>query len=74
MIVHVHDIFLPYDYLPEWTDLKEPRQYTEQWVLAAFLHNNKDWEIMWPTYYMNFNKKLGVKVRNNGGSFWFRRV
>jgi hypothetical protein len=31
--VHVHDIFLPYDYPPEWED----RYYSEQYLLAAYL-------------------------------------
>lgn len=31
--VHVHDVFLPYDYPPEWKD----RYYSEQYLLAAYL-------------------------------------
>src|SRR5262249_39662840 len=31
--VHFHDIFLPYDYPPDWADA----YYSEQYVLAAFL-------------------------------------
>jgi hypothetical protein len=33
VVVHFHDIFLPYDYLPEWAD----RYYSEQYLLAAYL-------------------------------------
>jgi hypothetical protein len=33
VIVHIHDIWLPYDYPPEWID----RYYSEQYLLAAFL-------------------------------------
>ena len=33
VLVHLHDIFLPYDYPPEWRD----RYYSEQYVLAAML-------------------------------------
>jgi len=33
VLCHVHDIFLPYDYPPEWND----RLYSEQFVLAAYL-------------------------------------
>jgi len=31
--VHIHDIFLPFDYPREWTD----RHYSEQYLLAAYL-------------------------------------
>jgi len=33
VVVHFHDIFLPYDYLPEWRD----RFYSEQYLLGTFL-------------------------------------
>lgn len=33
VLVHLHDIFLPYDYPPEWRD----RYYSEQYILAATL-------------------------------------
>lgn len=31
--VHIHDIFLPYDYPPDWVD----NHYSEQYVLGAYL-------------------------------------
>ena len=43
VIVHVHDIFLPDDYPEAW--MREQRSYTEQWLLAAFLHGNRDWKV-----------------------------
>ncbi len=33
VLCHVHDIFLPYDYPPEWID----RYYSEQFMMAAYL-------------------------------------
>ena len=32
-LVHVHDVFLPWDYPPEWRD----RYYNEQYLVAAYL-------------------------------------
>ncbi len=72
VIVHVHDIFLPYDYPEVWTNLDQARQYTEQWVLAAFLYKNQDWKVLWPTYYMSFNNF--IPSLEGGGSFWFQRI
>jgi len=79
VIVHVHDIWLPRDYPRVWM-LNQGRQYTEQWLLGAFLHNNQDWEIIWPTNHMSIVKgeiygQSALKKAGNfgGGSFWFRR-
>ena len=33
VVVHFHDIFWPYDYIPEWAD----RYYSEQYLLGAYL-------------------------------------
>ena len=33
LVLHVHDIFLPYDYPPEWSE----RYYSEQYLLACWL-------------------------------------
>ncbi|MFM6188834.1 MAG: class I SAM-dependent methyltransferase [Planktothrix sp.] len=33
VLVHIHDIFLPFDYPPFWQD----RYYSEQYILAAYL-------------------------------------
>jgi hypothetical protein len=33
VLVHVHDVFLPSDYPPEWND----RYYSEQYLLACWL-------------------------------------
>lgn len=72
VIVHVHDVFLPWNYPAEWLP---DRPYTEQWVLAAFLHNNKDWEILWPAYLMGRERpSLFVDVGDDpAGSFWIRK-
>jgi hypothetical protein len=33
VLVHIHDVFLPWDYRPDWVD----RYYSEQYLLAAML-------------------------------------
>lgn len=52
VFVHIHDILLPFDYLPRWMD-EELRQYTEQYMLAAFLYGNKEWKIVFHNGHMN---------------------
>merc|ERR1711865_1117909 len=53
--VHIHDIYLPYDYRGgksssgPWVGKEH---YTEQWTLAAFLYENRKWEIIWSAIYL----------------------
>lgn len=43
-IVHVHDIFWPFEYPAAW--LQEGRAWNEIYALRAFLTHNADWEIL----------------------------
>lgn len=45
VVVHIHDMFSPRDYPPEWV---QGAQYfwNEQYLVEAFLSHNCDWEIM----------------------------
>lgn len=45
VIVHVHDIFSPRDYLKEWI-VEEVRFWNEQYLLEAFLSFNYEWKII----------------------------
>jgi len=44
VLVHVHDIFWPFSYRPEW--LAEGRDWTEAYLLRALLTENPRWEIL----------------------------
>lgn len=48
VIIHVHDIFLPWGYPKSW----HWRSYNEQIVLAAMLGLNLRYEILCPNYYL----------------------
>ena len=45
VIVHVHDIFSPRDYLKEWI-VDEVKFWNEQYLLEAFLTANKEWKVI----------------------------
>jgi hypothetical protein len=45
VIVHVHDIRTPRDYLRRWL-IEEVRLWNEQYLLEAFLTNNREWKIL----------------------------
>jgi hypothetical protein len=54
VMVHVHDIFLPYDYPPEWAW----RHYNEQYVLAAFLLGDTRWTVELPNAFAHDDPML----------------
>jgi len=81
VIVHFHDIFLPYDYPKDWT-LYKHRFWNEQYLLQAFLAFNKKFEILWAGNYMStrypnriaqsFSSYLPNKTLP--GSLWIRKI
>jgi hypothetical protein len=45
VVVHVHDVFTPRDYLEEWV-IKSVLLWNEQYLLEAFLSNNPQWTVI----------------------------
>ncbi len=81
VIVHLHDIYLPYDY-PQFMC---NRFYSEQYGLAIYLLANPDkYETILPNYFISEDKELSEliapiwdhenlkDVERHGGSFWIR--
>jgi len=78
VIVHVHDIFLPFEYRRDWV-LDEFRFWTEQYILQAFLTFNSQFEVLLANSYLNHYHQQELKTAFPGlpswagGSFWMRR-
>jgi hypothetical protein len=78
VIVHVHDIFLPFEYRRDWV-LGEFRFWTEQYILQAFLTFNSQFEVLLANSYLNHYHRPELKAAFPGlsswagGSFWMRR-
>ncbi len=78
VIVHVHDIFLPFEYRRDWV-LDEFRFWNEQYLLQAFLTFNSEFEVLLANSYLNHYHQEDLKAafRNlsswASGSFWMRR-
>lgn len=80
VIVHIHDVYLPYDYPQEMCD----RAYSEQYMLAALLlANPARYRTIMPCYFVSEDEALSrilepvwtdprmPAVERHGGSFWF---
>lgn len=81
VIVHVHDVYLPYDYPQFMCD----RFYSEQYLLAtALLSNPEKFSILLPNYFISEDKSLNkilqpvwddpnlLNVEHHGCSFWMK--
>jgi len=81
VIVHIHDIYLPYDYPQFMCD----RAYSEQYGLAMYLLANPEkYKTIFPNYFVSEDKELSSilspiwdgdsmkNVERHGGSNWIR--
>ncbi len=82
VIIHIHDIYIPYEY-PRVHFTQKPSYYwNEQYVLQAFLSGNRDFEVLLPGYYAQTDLQAAFKstfmsynpaVHRATSSFWLRR-
>ncbi len=79
--IHVHDIFLPYEYPRDWV-IGLRRAWAEQYLLQAFLAFNDEFEVVMPNYAIARAAPARLKqaipsfdpetVRQPPGGFWIR--
>jgi predicted O-methyltransferase YrrM len=75
VVVHVHDVFWPFEYPASW--LEQRRDWTEAYLVHAFLVGNADWEVLlfsswlWQCHPERIPAPLAGEVP---GSLWLRKV
>jgi hypothetical protein len=81
VIVHIHDIFLPYHY-PKEGVIQNRAFWTEQYLLQAFLCFNRAYEVLFANYYMfkKYPDRMNTIFESPQGyskhlfnSFWIRK-
>jgi hypothetical protein len=88
VIIHIHDILLPFDYRRDWV-IDELRFWSEQYLLQAFLTFKSEFEVLLANNYLSHYhqahlqnafpslhdlKTVFTRLRMwQGGSFWIRR-
>jgi hypothetical protein len=75
VLVHIHDIFLPYDYPRRWVE--EYSTLDEQYVVQAMLQFGAKFEVVWPGYYVqrsrpDISSKLDFLNHGSAQSLWLR--
>jgi predicted O-methyltransferase YrrM len=86
VIVHIHDIFTPKDYLDDWILVKN-RFWNEQYLLEAFLSFNDQYKIIGALNFLRhfyydelamtcpvMKNQIERGVDREPGSFWMQRV
>jgi hypothetical protein len=79
VLIHIHDIYLPWDYDRSLV-LDRKRFWNEQYLVAAFLRFNETFRIMWASRYLVHAAEEGVRrafpflPTLAGTSLWMRRV
>lgn len=80
VIVHLHDIFSPKNYLREWLE-DEVKFWNEQYLLEAFLSHNATWKIIGALNYLRHNHYEKLKSiapfltpDREPGSFYIRKA
>lgn len=78
VIVHIHDIYLGYEYPDDW--LREGRAWNESYLLRAFLEYNDRFRILLFVSYMQnaheewFQQNMPSTLLRKGGSFWMEKL
>jgi hypothetical protein len=87
VIVHVHDIFFPFEYRRDWV-MQQFRFWTEQYLLQAFLSFNSEFEVLLANSYLGLYHAEELRATfptspwwqdsrtdtpDGGTSFWMRR-
>ena len=78
VIVHIHDMFWPFEYPANWI-VDDNRSWNELYAVRAFLTDNANWQI---TFFNNYFAKVARAeieatypqfLKNAGGALWLQR-
>lgn len=78
VIVHIHDIFLPYEYPESW--VKKGWGWNEQYLLQGILFFSDRFEVLWPGFYFQnkypeaFSELFPKMGKNNSQSLYFKII
>lgn len=78
VLVHIHDIFWPFEYPRVW--IEQGRSWNEAYALRAFLMWNPRFEVVLMNTFMEhfhagwFEAHMPLALKNPGGSLWLRAL
>ena len=78
VLIHIHDVAGNLEYPRDW--FEEGRAWNEQYLLRAFLMNNRDYRIelftawLWNVKNELIRERLPMCARGGGGQMWLRKL
>ena len=77
VLIHIHDIFLPYEYPKEWV-LENRWPWNEQYLVQALLQGSREYEVLWAGYYHQKNMRDFARYfpqwqGKNASSLWLKK-
>jgi hypothetical protein len=79
VVVHFHDIFLPFEYPRPWME-DFALYWNEQYLIQAFLAHNESWEVLVATQALTRMRRAELTdivssavIEHDAASFWMRR-
>ncbi len=78
VLIHIHDIFLPYEYPRKWI-VEEKWGWNEQYLVQSLLAFSNMFEVLWPAHYLQRTRKdfLQCFPRSKNrfaSSLWLRKI
>ena len=78
VVIHVHDMFWPFEYPKEW--IYFGRAWNELYLMRAFLQHNSAFQVLLMNTFMDtfhrpfFEQHMPLCTKNPGGSLWLRKT
>ena len=78
VIIHIHDIYFPFEYPPQW--IYDGLSFNEAYLLRAFLQYNPAFKITFWTSYLEelkdafFAAEMPLCLKNKGNSLWLQKT
>jgi Methyltransferase domain len=78
VLVHLHDIFLPYEYPRNWL-IDQRWDWNEQYLVQAVLQGSDEFEVLWPGHFLQrtlsgFTDHFDFKSAGLASSLWLQKL
>lgn len=78
VVVHIHDIFLPFEYPRDWI-IENRWTWNEQYLVQAVLQDSDRFEVLWPGHYLQrtlfgFAGHFNSAFVGTAASLWLRKA
>lgn len=78
VVIHIHDVFLPYEYPEPWVREYWNRPWTEQYLVHSMLTWGSGFQVLWPGYFLQrtcaqFSEWFPQLANRRAQSLWLRK-